>query len=354
MTFAPSRAGILQRKCACGQHTGGGECEECRKKDGSAAGYGSLQRKPSSTRSAPTVPPIVHEVLRSPGQPLDAATRSFFEPRFGYDFSRVRVHTDGRAAESARAVHSVAYTFGHDIAFDTGLFAPSRKEGRHLLAHELAHVMQQGGAQGALLQRQVDEGELVASADDKSEKKADNAADAVTSEEQGEPADAPTKSHSKKKIASCDRNILAEGTCADLVAKSRFICCDSENGITREGKKKDIDGKACPDEKFTPIFTCDSTCKKALERGCSDTDNWMAIPGDKFKRSMCDDVFTICANGMKTTGYVRDKSETASSFEVSPAIQTALGVSVGSSFMGAIYRPGAKQATIEKDPCCNS
>jgi hypothetical protein len=89
------------------------------------------------------VPPIVHEVLRSPGQPLDPATRAFFEPRFSHDFSQVRLHTDTKAAESARAVNALAYTVGQDVVFGTGQYAPQTGEGKKLLAHELTHVMQQ-------------------------------------------------------------------------------------------------------------------------------------------------------------------------------------------------------------------
>jgi len=84
----------------------------------------------------------VHEVLNSPGQPLDPATRNFFEPRFGHDFSRVRVHTDDRAAESARAVNAAAYTVGNDVVFDSN-HRPADGKSRQLVAHELAHVVQQ-------------------------------------------------------------------------------------------------------------------------------------------------------------------------------------------------------------------
>ncbi|MEA1865829.1 MAG: DUF4157 domain-containing protein [Euryarchaeota archaeon] len=90
-----------------------------------------------------TVPPIVHEVLRSPGQPLGPETRTFMESRFGHDFSRVRVHTDARAAESARAVNALAYTVGHKIAFGTGQYTPETTMGQRLLAHELTHMVQQ-------------------------------------------------------------------------------------------------------------------------------------------------------------------------------------------------------------------
>lgn len=99
-------------------------------------------------------PPIVHDVLNSSGQRLDAATRSFMEPRFGRDLSSVRIHTDRQAAESARAVNARAYTVGNSVVFGRGEYAPQSAEGRRLLAHELAHTMQQAPGAGAMLQRQ--------------------------------------------------------------------------------------------------------------------------------------------------------------------------------------------------------
>src|SRR4051794_21919571 len=92
------------------------------------------------------VPPIVQDVLRSEGQPLEASTRGFMEQRFGHDFSRVRVHDDSRAAASARAVNARAYSAGSQIVFAEGQYAPGMGAGRRLLAHELAHVVQQGPA----------------------------------------------------------------------------------------------------------------------------------------------------------------------------------------------------------------
>lgn len=83
------------------------------------------------------------EALRSPGQPLQAATRTKLEPRFGQDFSGVRVHTDRAAMQSARDINAKAYTLGQDIAFGAGGFAPETPEGLGLLAHELTHVLQQ-------------------------------------------------------------------------------------------------------------------------------------------------------------------------------------------------------------------
>ncbi len=87
--------------------------------------------------------PLVQEVLHTPGQPLEAGVRAFMEPRFGYDFSQVRVHTDERAAQSAEAMQALAFTVGNHIALDTRRLLPNSIGSRPLIAHELAHVVQQ-------------------------------------------------------------------------------------------------------------------------------------------------------------------------------------------------------------------
>ena len=97
-------------------------------------------------RSHGVAPQVVRDVLRSHGRPLEPGVRSEMEDRLGHDFSRVRVHTDARAAQSARAVHADAYTVGTDVVFDRGRYAPADRAGRRLLAHELAHVVQQRDA----------------------------------------------------------------------------------------------------------------------------------------------------------------------------------------------------------------
>lgn len=107
-------------------------------------------------------PPIMHEVLNTPGQPLDAQTRAFFEPRFGHDFSRVRVHIDPRAAESAQAVYAKAFTAGHHIVFSRDHYAPEAYSGRRLLAHELTHVIQQDMGMTRLIQCAPFPGETIA------------------------------------------------------------------------------------------------------------------------------------------------------------------------------------------------
>jgi hypothetical protein len=147
------RAAGVQRECACG-----GTCDDCKKKSHDEQ-HAKVQMKAAGPVNAGGVeaPPIVHEVLRSPGQPLDAATRSFMEPRFGRDFSGVRVHTDATAQESARAVNARAYTVGSDVVLGAGQPAAGSREGTQLLAHELTHVVQQSGAAPAV-QRQIHHG----------------------------------------------------------------------------------------------------------------------------------------------------------------------------------------------------
>ena len=83
------------------------------------------------------------------GQPLDAGSRAFFEPRFGFDFSHVRIFSDETAAESARSIGALAFTSGSHIAFAGGRYQPGTGEGRRLLAHELTHVVQQSQAPAA-------------------------------------------------------------------------------------------------------------------------------------------------------------------------------------------------------------
>lgn len=177
----------LQRKCACGNETAAlqGVCPKCQRKQAlglqarleigqvddpleQEADRVADQMLGNSANSPPrslavaaatpamhlssksgvgpgdgTAPASVDQVLRTPGQPLAAATRAFFEPRFGHDFSHVRVHADSQAAASARTVQARAYTVGNDLVFASGAYAPQNRAGQHLLAHELTHVLQQ-------------------------------------------------------------------------------------------------------------------------------------------------------------------------------------------------------------------
>jgi hypothetical protein len=108
----------------------------------------ALQRKKANVSASGTggdSAAAVRGALDSGGSPLDPGTRAFFEPRFGHDLSRVRIHTDRRAAESAHAVGALAYTVGPHIAFAAGQYDRESVGGRFLLAHELAHTIQSGG-----------------------------------------------------------------------------------------------------------------------------------------------------------------------------------------------------------------
>jgi hypothetical protein len=139
-------APLISRKCA--------ECEVEEKVQTKLDGTG-LDSRGIGARA----PAVVDEALRSPSRPLDAAARAFFEPRLGRSLDKVRVHTGARAADSARAVGAQAYTVGEQIVFNAGRYAPSTDSGRHLLAHELVHTVQQresrAGGRG-IVRRQAD------------------------------------------------------------------------------------------------------------------------------------------------------------------------------------------------------
>jgi hypothetical protein len=138
---------------------------------------GTVRRQaaePVSTGSA-KAPPIVSDVLSDSGAPLPSAVQSDLANRFGHDFSRVRVHTDSRSAASAMAVNARAYTVGSRIVFSSGQFSPTSGDGLRLLAHELAHVVQneRANASGG------SDGLRIGSANDPLEHTADAAADRV-------------------------------------------------------------------------------------------------------------------------------------------------------------------------------
>jgi hypothetical protein len=166
---APAAAwahGPLRRKCACGNNAAGGsECAECAKR---------VMRRDDGHAAPGEVPASVESELARPGRALEREPRRLMERRFGHDFSSIRVHDDPSAAESARAVHAHAYTVGDHIVFGAGRYAPATRGGRHLLAHELAHTLQQRSAPA----RRQDKLEVAAPASAE-EAVADRAADAV-------------------------------------------------------------------------------------------------------------------------------------------------------------------------------
>lgn len=184
---------VLQRKCSCGGSPGpSGECTACRsgkslsadrsprqvfisdsndqsEKEATQIARRVMQSDPPSGRTEPVTaktltagrlsietPASLSAVLQAPGKPLPLGTRRFMETRFGHDFSTVRVHTGAQAAQSAADMSAVAYTIGPEVVFNSGRYSPESTAGRNILAHELAHVLQQSRAaspDATLLQR---------------------------------------------------------------------------------------------------------------------------------------------------------------------------------------------------------
>ena len=115
----------------------------------------SMKEKPGVAHAAtPAAATAIHRIERG-GQPIDHATRTSMEGRFGQDFGRVRIHRDAPAAAAAEAIGARAFTFGDHVAFGAGEFQPATLQGQRLLAHELTHVLQQTGTRG-LVQRTCD------------------------------------------------------------------------------------------------------------------------------------------------------------------------------------------------------
>ena len=138
--FSPAYTSI-QRKCA--------ECEEEEK----------VSRKESGNGGLPQVTDLTSRTLHSPGQAIENNSREVMEQHFAYDFSDVRIHNDSDAARSSQQLNARAYTSGNHIVFGTGEYQPDTTKGRHLLAHELTHVVQQSGTENNRLQRATHSGE---------------------------------------------------------------------------------------------------------------------------------------------------------------------------------------------------
>ncbi len=145
-------SGGLQRKCA--------ECEaeehdtiRLQREDEEDEEILTKSESSAGTARSEAAATSAGDAVGSGGVPLSSAARSYFEPRFGHDFSDVRIHTHGRAQAASRTIGARAYTLGRDIAFAPGEFEPRTRQGRHLLAHELAHVVQQNRAPSPVIRR---------------------------------------------------------------------------------------------------------------------------------------------------------------------------------------------------------
>lgn len=181
-TPAESTSFLVQR-CSCGSsgQTSGEMCEDCKEKEGlgvqpklivgsvddpcereadaaaravgeggtadvSAGPVARVSRRAGATAGGTiAAPPSVSRAIGAGGESLSGSDRAFFEPRFGHDFGSVRIHRDAAAAASAQEISARAYTAGHHVVFGAGGYLPASREGRSLMAHELAHVVQQRG-----------------------------------------------------------------------------------------------------------------------------------------------------------------------------------------------------------------
>jgi hypothetical protein len=205
------------------------ECEEEEDKKLRAKAEGGMP----AGGQAPT---IVHDVLRSPGQPLDATTRAYMEPRFRQDFSRVRVHSDERASESARAIGAYAYTAGQDVVFARGQYSPSTQAGRKLLAHELTHVVQQGFRDASI----YDTAEI-GLVGDRHEHAADRAAESIGESSarsfslEASRVPAGSRAVIQRQAMNCDTRKAVEDECAGATAKCQSAAGDCKSDFPKPG-----------------------------------------------------------------------------------------------------------------------
>jgi hypothetical protein len=345
--------GLLQRACACGGKSPEGECDECK-----------LSRKASgeSATGAP-VPGVVGEVLRSAGRPLDAATQTLMDTRFHSDFSRVRIHDDARAAESASAVSALAYTVGHHVVFGQGHYSPTTAAGRRLLAHELTHVVQQSASGSASAQAFS-----IGPANSPAEREAEAMADAVT-------AGAPLPLISESSAAPLNRARL-DGTgekeaMLNLGSAKSLACCDT-NACVDDTGGFDCDGFDCPTEtgdksaknnlinrpkhKFSPHLKCDSKCDKDFKATYSGKEMVVAMPSGRRRKSknQCGQTLGLCAKGKSLEVTVREFSN-HDVWEASPGVWDAFGVNPDSKdkpdLFVSIYEQG-NDPEMKDDPKC--
>ena len=280
-TFFKPATSTIQRKC---QH-----CED----------EEMLHRKESSGNEVQGSNELDGYVssLKSSGTALPETSRSFFEPRFGHDFSNVRIHTDSVAAKSAQSINALAYTTGNNIVFNSGQYSPGSDSGKRLMAHELTHVVQQHGGENKLQKKAIHNG-----------------------------------------------RILNFGSFENWVCNDKYSC-------------ESPDGQVCPEntkhkgKKMKPLTKCDKDCDHAL----AFSDHLIAIPNSRFKKSgsQCNQDLVVCANKHFAHGKIRERSD-KESFEVGPGILEELSINGGDNSdikNGAIY-PDINDSDFKKDKIC--
>ncbi len=193
-------------------------------------------------------PPAAEDAVRSTGRPLDASTRGLMESRFGRDLGGVRVHTDATAAESARAVHALAYTVGQDVVFAAGKYAPDTVSGTSLLAHELTHTIQQSRATaGAPARSQTQFGEQEA------ERNSERVTAGSMLHVEGRVASGAMQKADDKKVDDTAKGIIAAGKDATKPIDQRAV--DAVNSIVKSYYDPALVDKVVYDEKETGLRT---------------------------------------------------------------------------------------------------
>jgi hypothetical protein len=255
----------ISRKCAA--------CEEEEK----------LQKKPIGPQGgAGVAPDVVHEVLRSPGQPLDPASRAYFEPRFGHDFSQVRVHADARAADSAQAIRARAYTVGCDIVFGAGQYDPGSEQSRKLLAHELTHTIQQSASVSTMNTTVLDSGTVQRQPKDPKSKAGEPKA-----EEKDKPVPAEGKGPSQQVYVVRDKGLQLGGTLvSDLEEFKRKVMATKIEAdwtlvLSMHGSEERLGAQAPPDWQKNAIFY-EASNIETLFNGDKDFVKWRDRYGPTF------------------------------------------------------------------------
>lgn len=273
------------------------------------------------------------------------------DQRFHFDFSHVRIHNDSKAAESAAAVSAHAYTIGRNVVFGAGQYSPQTPEGRRLLAHELAHVVQQHTANVPEKLQPV-----FGPAHAANEREADSAAAAMAGGTPVPVVSRFTEAHLQRSAISANERFLDLGAlddgldmCEQLACNDTNACQDDDKGI--ECPEKTSHAFSTTKHKWVRHLSCDPECKTKITP-CSNDELVIAMPKVRGKETSkpCGQKLTICANHKSVTGTVREHSN-KNSWEVSGAIARALGVKP--DFQGSLY-PEANDPDMKDDRKCTA
>ncbi|MBD2089949.1 DUF4157 domain-containing protein [Microcoleus sp. FACHB-1515] len=181
-----------------------------------------------STVEADVTAPFIQAGMRSPGHPLDTATRALMESRFGQDFSQVRIHTDAQVAESVQQANALAYTMHQNIVFAPGQYAPETEAGRRLLVHELTHVVQQSQSSSSLPgDTHEQEAEIAAGRSPSAEISVSHFSAAGVPQLAGDPA----KAGQKPRLIFLDTNVVLDIEAGNTQAETRLAELRKEGAI---------------------------------------------------------------------------------------------------------------------------